>query len=109
MKDKNVVVDMRLTPAVAQQRIRALAQDGGNVIWGAHVLERMDQRGLLRQDVLRVLRNGYVDDRPTKTEFDEWKCKITLKIRGARVAGVVVIILLGGKLFPKTVEWEDGK
>lgn len=109
MTDEQVVVDFRLTAAVAQQRIRVAAQDTGNVIWGDHVLERMDVRGIFRQDILRVLRSGDVDDSPVKARVDEWKCKIALKIRGARTVGVVVIILPGGRLFLKTVEWEDGK
>jgi hypothetical protein len=107
--DEQVVVDFRLTAAVAQQRIRVAAQDTRNVIWGDHVLERMDVRGMFRQDILRVLRSGDVDDDPTKARVDEWKCKITLKIRGARTAGVIVIILPDGKLFLKTAEWEDRK
>ncbi len=111
MVDKQVVVDFRLTASVAQQRIREIAQDSNNIVWGtSHASERMEQRGIFNQDVLRVLRKGYCEDDPVKTRFDgEWKCKMTLKIRGARVAGVVVIILHNGKLFPKTVEWEDGR
>ena len=109
MTDEHVVVDFRLTPAVAQQRIRAAALNSANIIWGNHVLERMELRGIVRQDILRVLRSGDVDDSPEKANSNEWKCKITLKIRGSRTAGVIVIILPDGRLFLKTVEWEDSK
>ena len=109
MTDEQIVVDFRLTAAVAQQRIRVAAQNTGNIIWSDHVLERMESRNIFRQDILRVLRSGDVDEDPIKARLDEWKCKITLKIRGARTAGVITIILPDGKLFLKTVEWEDGK
>jgi hypothetical protein len=41
------------------------------------------------------------------TEGGEWQCKIVKHIRGGRDAGVVTIILHDGRLFLKTVEWED--
>ena len=101
------VSPMRLTPAVAEKRIREAAKDSQNVILGNHARERMAERDIFDVDVFRTLRTGHVDDQPEKTEQGEWKCKATLKIRGGRTAGVVVIILISGKLFVKTVEWEN--
>lgn len=98
---------MRLTAAIAEKRIRQIALISENVILGAHALERMEEREIHDVDVFRVLRGGYVDEAPEKTAQDEWKCKMTLKIRGGRTAGVVTIILQNGKLFVKTVEWEN--
>lgn len=104
------IVDFKFTAAVAQERIRAAARVTTDIVWGRHIEDRMDQRGLMRQDVLRILRTGFVDEPPMKTEFaGEWKCKITLRIRGERVAGVAVVLLPDGRLFLKTVEWEDGR
>lgn len=37
----------------------------------------------------------------------EWKCKIVAKIKGNREVGVVTIVMRVGRLFIKTVEWED--
>lgn len=108
-EDKKNVEPMRLTAAVAQKRIRELAQRSTNLVWGTHIFERMEERELFDVDVLRILRGGYVEEAPEQTERGEWKCKITLKIRGTRTAGVVVIFLQLGKLFLKTVEWEDLK
>ena len=105
--DEKKVAAMRLTAAIAQKRIREIAQITENVIWGTHARERMHEREIFDVDVLRVLREGYVDDAPELTERNEWKCKVTLKIRGGRTAGVVTIILHNGKLFVKTVEWEN--
>jgi hypothetical protein len=98
---------MRLTAAIAQKRIREIAQVTQNVIFGSHARQRMREREIFDVDVLRVLRQGHVDEPPELTECNEWKCKSTLKIRGTRTAGVVTIILHNGKLFVKTVEWED--
>jgi Domain of unknown function (DUF4258) len=106
-EDKKNVTVMRLTVAVAQKRIREIAQKTENVILGTHARERMSEREIFDVDVFRVLREGYVDDAPELTERNEWKCKIALKIKGGRTAGIVTIILHNGKLFVKTVEWEN--
>ncbi|MCZ7885841.1 DUF4258 domain-containing protein [Agrobacterium salinitolerans] len=97
----------RLTARVAEERIHAVARDSANVIFGDHALQRMDERGIPDVQVLDILRTGYVLKDPEKTEYDEWKCKVVKEIRGRRQAGVVTIILNNGRLFLKTVEWED--
>ncbi|MBI5912643.1 MAG: DUF4258 domain-containing protein [Betaproteobacteria bacterium] len=73
-----------MTAAIAQKRIREIAQKTENVILGTHARERMSEREILDIDVFRVLREGYVDDAPELTERNEWKCKIALKIKGGR-------------------------
>ena len=104
------MTEVRLTKSVARQRIRDIAANSGNVIIGAHAKERMVERGIFRPDIDRILRTGDVSDEPEPAELGEWKCKVTRAIRGGRTAGVVTLILRGGKrLFVKTVEWEDGK
>src|SRR6266436_4859746 len=97
-EDKKNVLAMRLTPNVAQARIRRIAAVSENVIFGTHARERMAEREIFDVDVFRVLLGGYVDDEPELTDQNEWKCKVTWKIRGGRTAGVVTIILHGGKL-----------
>ena len=106
-QDKMNVVPMRMTAAVAQKRIREIAKTTANVIIGNHALERMEEREILDIDIYRTLREGWVDEAPVPARGGEWKCKVTLKIRGGRTAGVITIILLTGKLFVKSVEWED--
>jgi hypothetical protein len=101
------VTNFRLTPGMAEQRVRATAKDSDNVIFSEHALERMEERGFDDIQVLEILRTGMVTEQPTLTEFKEWKCKIEKKLRGGREAGAVVIILQNAKLFIKTVEWED--
>lgn len=101
------VAKMSLTPGLAQSEIRKIAQKSENVILGNHARERMLEREIHDIDVFRILQGGRVDGRPELTEFNEWKCKVVLKIRGSRTAGVVVVMLRNGKLFVKTVEWEN--
>jgi Domain of unknown function (DUF4258) len=105
--DKNAVSAFRLTCSVAEKRIHETASITERIIWGEHALKRMDERGITDVQVLEILRTGMVVDQPAKTERDEWQCKIIKELRGKRKAGVVVIILHKGRLFLKTVEWED--
>lgn len=109
MAEPKEVARFRLTKAGAQSRIRSVAQDSANLVWSNHARSRMTERGIDDSDVLRVMRGGFVDEDPVQTERGEWQCKITKPIRGGRDAGVVTIILHGGRLFLKTVEWEDRK
>lgn len=67
----------------------------------------MEERGITDAQVYEVLRKGHVTEPPALTELGEWKCKIVMELRGGREAGVLTIILKNGKLFIKTVEWED--
>jgi hypothetical protein len=106
-QSKSSVSQMRLTPGVAQSRIRKIAHDSENVILGNHARERMVEREIFDVDVFRIIRNGLVKDQPELTDFNEWKCKVVLKIRGGRTAGVVTVLLHNAKLFVKTVEWES--
>src|SRR4051812_19390988 len=104
---KSNVARYRLTPGIAQQRIRLIALNSEAVILGTHARERMIERDIVDIDVFRVLRTGCIEGLPELTEQDEWKCKMVHQIRGGRSAGVVTIILQGQRLFIKTVEWED--
>jgi hypothetical protein len=67
----------------------------------------MEERGITDAQVYEVLRKGHVVEPPDSTKFGEWKCKIESQLRGGREIGVITIILKTGRLFLKTVEWED--
>src|ERR1019366_2096369 len=101
------VARFRLTPAVAEQRIKKFAEVSDNMSWALHAHQRMNEREIFDADVLRILRRGMISGEPEETRSGEWKCKMVLSLRGTREAGVVVIILKKGGLFIKTVEWED--
>lgn len=92
---------------MAIKRIREAANAAGGVTFGNHARERMLERGIDDVDALRVLRSGELKGEPEPAEPGEWKCKLTMTIKGAREIGVVVIILRSKRLFVKTVEWED--
>lgn len=101
------VTQYRLTANVAEQRIRQIALQSEKIKWSLHALDRMEEREIFDVDVLRVLRGGFISGPPEPQQAGEWKCKMTLKIRGTREVGVVAIILRTDGLFVKTVEWED--
>jgi len=109
MDGRKSVAILKLSASRAEETIQDRAQDSDNIIFGDHAQERMEERGIYDQDVLRILRGGSVDDMPELTEDGEWKCKMTLELKRGRSAGVVTIILHDGMLFVKTVEWEDVK
>ncbi|MCK5746646.1 MAG: DUF4258 domain-containing protein [Oricola sp.] len=106
-KPAPAVVLFRLPPARAEATIRGRAKVSANVILGKHAKERAAERGIYKEDILRVLRTGWIKGEPEKTELGEWKCKMIRGIKGNREVGVVTVILLDDRLFVKTVEWED--
>ena len=106
-EEERQLARFRLTRAVAQARIRAAMKSSANLVWGDHARSRMGERGIFDVDVLRVLRCGYIEDEPSLTKGGEWQCKMTRQIKGGRDVGAVVIFLRDGRLFLKTVEWED--
>lgn len=101
------IVAFRADSRALEAHVRRLAKKTENIDWSRHALERMDERGIVFDDALRVLREGFAAGTPEKTTYDEWKLKMTGTIKGARQAGAVVIILREDRLFVKTVEWED--
>jgi hypothetical protein len=107
--DPYKVTAYRMTAAIAEKRIRAAAANSDNVIISFHALDRMEQRDIFDVQVFEILRTGIVVENPELTEYNEWKCKVLKKLRGARAAGVITVIMQTGKLFIKTVEWEDAK
>lgn len=44
---------------------------------------------------------------PALTEHGDWKCKVVMRLRGSRDAGVVTVIARGNTLVIVTMEWED--
>ena len=101
---------LAFTPQPAQllALVRAAAADSSNVKFGMHALGRMEERGITTLDALRVLRQGEIEG-PIQagTNKGEWKCKIVKKIKGSRDVGVITVVMSDGRLFIKTVEWED--
>lgn len=102
------VVQFRPLPSQLLAMVRTAAADSANVKFGMHALERMEERGITTLDALRVLRQGDLKGGiEAGTQRGEWKCKIVRQIKGSREIGVVTVVMSSGRLFIKTVEWED--
>jgi Domain of unknown function (DUF4258) len=102
------VVKFRLSAAKAQQRVRELATDTSNLVWTDHIVQRMSERGIDSDAVLRILRTGDVEDEPQEAEkAGDWKLKVVRKMNSGRVAGVVTVIAQNSRLVLVTTEWED--
>jgi hypothetical protein len=96
--------------AELEQRIHGLAINTSNITWTNHFLDRAEERDFTTLDALRILRGGYLsDDIVPGKSTGEWKCKLVMKLKGRREAGVVVIVVNSSGLLVKTIEWEDWK
>jgi len=101
---------LQLSAASARDRVRELAKDSGNIVWTTHIRERMEERGIDSDAVLRILRQGDVDTLPEpQSKKGQWKVKLTRKMATGRVAAVVTVIVKDRRLILLTTEWEDRK
>ncbi|MFT4056728.1 MAG: DUF4258 domain-containing protein [Novosphingobium sp.] len=102
------VAQFRPKPTQLLEAIRRAASDSANVRFGNHALDRMEERGITTLDALRVLRAGDIKGSiEPGMNAGEWKCKIAKLMKGSREIGVVTLAMSNGRLFVKTVEWED--
>lgn len=101
----------RLTRAKARERVRELSAESTHtdrLIWTEHIQHRMEKRDIDSDAVLRILRQGDIDEDPCEGEKPgDWKVKLTLKMQTGRVAGVVAAITRDDRLVLITAEWED--
>lgn len=102
---------LKLTKSAARDRVRALSVESGRtakIVWTRHIQERMDQRGIDSDAVLRILRKGDITDDPCEGDIPgDWKVKVTLKMATGRVAGVLAVITRDDRVVLVTTEWED--
>jgi hypothetical protein len=97
-----------LSCAEAQKRIRDWARRETSVILMRPVCDRMIEHDVSELDMKRVLRRGSLDGGITQTAPGEWKCKMTLRIRGERIIGVGVLLLRDKELLLiSSILWED--
>ncbi len=106
--NKIVKLVARLQKQDAEKTIHAISQNSKNVLITTHAQERMEERGFVTQDLLGILREGYVDTEPVyDAEKENWKYKITKRIDTVREAGVVTAIVDNNqRLVIITIEWE---
>jgi hypothetical protein len=108
--DKGSVAAWRLTAGIARKRVRELASDSRTLVWTDHIQQRMVERGISTLDVLRILRDGEIEDDPVRAHIPgDWRVKLVRRLEGRRTAGVVTVIAARGVLILVTAEWEDGR
>jgi hypothetical protein len=107
-KKAGAVVNFVPRPAQITEMVQRAAASSANVFFSDHSLDRMEERGIDTIDALRVLREGDLSG-PIEAgkKEGEWKCKFVKRMKGAREVGVVTLVMSNGRLFVKTVEWED--
>ena len=103
------VTPFQMRASSAVRLIRKLAANSVNLRFTDHALQRMAERDITDLDILRVLRQGTIEGDPVKVEAKEWQCKIVMRLKGNRDAGVVTIIVNEEFLRIRTVEWEDAR
>jgi hypothetical protein len=97
-----------LSCADAQKCIRDWARKNTGILLTHQVCNKMMERGVSELDIKRVLRRGSLDGGITQTAQGEWKCKMTLRIRGERIIGAGILILHDKQsLLINSVLWED--
>lgn len=105
------VAKFKLTRKVARDRVRALSAEStrtAKLIWTGHIQKRTKQRGIDSDAVLKILRQGDIDEEPCEGEKPgDWKVKLTFKMPTGRIAGVVAVITRDDRLALVTAEWED--
>jgi hypothetical protein len=100
---------MQLSAEAAQREVRRLAVTSSNLVWTDHIYEQMAERGIDADDVLSVLRGGYVDVDPVQGKKpNDWKAEVSLKLKDRRVAVVVTVIEDDRRLILVTAFWRDG-
>jgi hypothetical protein len=108
--DRGSVSAWRLTSRIARERVRRIATDSERLVLTEHMQQRMVERGISTLDVLRILRDGEVEDTPVGARKPgDWRVKLVRRLDSGRVAGVVTVIASRDTLILVTAEWEDGR
>ncbi len=100
----------RLRAGEAERVIRERAKASSNVIIheNAHAALRARERDIPEPEVRRILLTGTVIKSPLRNEHGDWEAIIQRRIKGARDAGVVTIIVRRDEtLIVKTIMWMD--
>lgn len=83
------------TPAVATNEIRVLAKSRSLTIsYKSHARDRLSERGLIVSDILYVLKEGFIYDKPepsTREGFNKYSVESRSPNSGRRLLRVIVI------------------
>ena len=94
----------------AEKLIRQRAADTNNIVITDHAYDRVSSREIIVPDVIRILREGYVDSSPEKDRFGGWQIIVKKRIRGCREAAIVTAVMReNDNIIVVTVMWVDLK
>lgn|ERR1017187_1405814 len=98
------------TARAAQKHIRSFVADSSRLVWTDHIKAQMAERSLDTDDVLDILKHGYVDEVPIPSEGSDLKATISLGLNVGRTAAVVLAYSESKPyLILITAFWVDGK
>lgn len=98
---------LRLTCTNAKRVINQRALDTGRVILTFHAQERMEERGIISDEVYRILRCGSVYAAPIRNEEGDWQVEIEKRMPGGRDVAIVTVVPVNDGLIVRTVMWRD--
>lgn len=79
------IVPFGMNDQMLSRRIAEIASDSSKVFIVDHARKRMRQRGVLRTQVLQVLRIGKVVERAHRNIHGNWQCTLEAIIAGDRI------------------------
>ncbi len=98
---------LRLTCTIAKEIINRRALDTAQVVLTFHAQERMEERGIVSDEVYRILRSGAVFELPIRNEQGDWQVEIEKRMPGGRDVAVVTVVPQDDGLIVRTVMWRD--
>lgn len=107
------VFQLKLNPAEATKMVNHCArQDALNLGWTTHAKDRLIERDLLIDDLMALLKNGFILDEPvpaTREGVFKYQIEGTTPNSNGRI--VKAVIIPDGKCFIKivTIMWKDEK
>ncbi|MCU7837214.1 MAG: DUF4258 domain-containing protein [gamma proteobacterium symbiont of Taylorina sp.] len=73
----NVILLQNLTEQKARQILKEVIRDSFNIKFRPHALERMEERGITRPQIIRVLQRGRFEEPPHRTPYGNWKMTLS--------------------------------
>lgn len=98
---------LRLTCLNAKRIVNERAVDTGRVVLTFHAQERMEERGIVSDEVYRILRTGSVFAPPIRNEQGDWQVEVEKRMPGGRDVAVVTVVPRDDGLVVRTVMWRD--
>lgn len=87
------VVPFRQPPSHedAQERVRKLARNTGNIFWSEHAHVRMNERDIIMREALGTIRGGRIDGKIVPDGESRWKMTLRRRFAGRTVRVVVAV------------------